>query len=238
MFWHHKVLARPDTKEYWRGVYKRMRDFLSGRTFTTEKVFESEDETEALLHEAKLISDYGFNNLVNTQTHAFTGRRLKADARKVMSKSRRKYVAKLQRERGYKMPPSVRRKISIAGTGRIVSLESSRKISAAKKGVSFTADHRKALSLAAIKRKPRSARDERKRLKALREVLCGKPKDTTKARLSRSLAVYSLCSPSGEQWYVFSHGLLRLLRAAGLSRTTFYRALKSGQAAGWRVVKA
>ena len=72
MFWHRKVLSRPDTKEYQRGVYCRMRLWLGGRPFTEEKVFETSDETEALLQEKALIDRYGFDNLVNTQTHAFT----------------------------------------------------------------------------------------------------------------------------------------------------------------------
>lgn len=146
MFWHNRVMLHPSTKEYNRGVYKRMRAFLAGREFIPEKVFDASTETKALLHERALIDRYGFANLVNTQTHAFTGRKLKADARLQMSKSRREYVARLQRERGYKMPPEVAAKISASSVGRTVPVEVGQKISAAKKGVSLTVEHKVALT--------------------------------------------------------------------------------------------
>ena len=118
MFWHRKVLAHSDTKEWRRGVYERMRVRLNGHSFIEEKVFETEDEVAALLHERSLIDYYGFDNLVNTQTHAFTGRRLKDDARLKMRQARLAYVAKLQIETGHKMLPEVVAKISASNKGK------------------------------------------------------------------------------------------------------------------------
>lgn len=161
MFWHNRVMLHPNTKEYARGVYKRMRNFLAGRSFVPEKVFETVDETEALLHERALIDKYGFDNLVNTQTHAFTGRRLKADARTEMSKARRDYVAKLQRERGYKMLPSTRRKISMSLAGCERSVEFGQRVSRAKRGVPLTEAHRLALTGVAKIFKSKAAKRDR-----------------------------------------------------------------------------
>lgn len=121
--WHAKVLRKPYTKEYSRNVYKRMRAFLQGRDLAAEKVYESENEIEALLQEQATIQRYGFDRLVNTQTHAFTGRKLKADAKAAMSKARREYVVRLQSETGHKMPPEVRAKISESSKGKHIPPE-------------------------------------------------------------------------------------------------------------------
>jgi hypothetical protein len=231
LFWHRRVLSRPQIKEYQRGVYKRMRAFIADRAFVEEKIFETNNETEALLHEQVLIQNYGFENLVNTQTHAFTGRKLKPEVGQLIA----------SRLRGKKLSIEHRAKISAGGKGRVASIETRQKLSASISkayGGSFTATHCAALSLAAKTRKQRSAKDELKRLKALRRAVCGKPRDLTKARLSRPFSVYALRSPSGDQWYAFSNGLLKLLADIGLATTTFYRAVREGNSAGWSVVKA
>jgi hypothetical protein len=136
MFWHRRVLSRPQTKEFHRNVYKRMREFLNGQAFTEEKVSETNDETEALLHEQSLIRHYGFENLVNTQSHAFTGRKLKPEVGQIIA----------SRLRGRKMPAEVKAKISAALQGRVVSLETGAKISAAKIGVPLSEAHRQSLT--------------------------------------------------------------------------------------------
>lgn len=225
MFWHRHVLSRSQTKEFQRNVYKRMREFLKGQTFTEEKVFETDDETGALLHEQYLIRHYGFENLVNTQSHAFTGRKLKPEVGRIIA-------AKL---RGRHLSLEHRAKISEAGKGRVVSPESGAKISAAKSGVPFTEAHKTALSAAAKTRKPRSAEDEEKRLRALRAALCGKHKDMTAARLARKQRHYTLADPAGKTYNAQSNGIIAFLKSVGLPTTTFYRARARGSCNGWTV---
>ena len=117
---HHRyVLARSHLKEYQRNVYKRMRVFLAGREFEERIVFMTDDETAALLKEHDLILHYGFENLVNTQSHAFTGRKLKPEVGQIIA----------ARLRGKKMPLEVRKKIGKANKGRIKSPEECAKIS-------------------------------------------------------------------------------------------------------------
>ena len=132
MFWHRKVLSRPSTKEYQRRVYARMRAFLAGRSFEEEKVFETENEIKALLHERTLIEHYGFENLVNTQTHAFTGRRLKPEVGQVISKKLKAYVQRCRAKYGTGHPPEVAAKISAANKGRKATPETVAKIQAGR----------------------------------------------------------------------------------------------------------
>jgi hypothetical protein len=108
MMHHRHVLSHPETKYYRKMVYVRMREILGNEDFTEEKVFTTMDEREALLHEMKLINDYGFANLVNTQSHAFTGRKLKPEVGRLIA-------SKL---RGRKMPPEVAAKISASNRGK------------------------------------------------------------------------------------------------------------------------
>ena len=121
LFWHRQVLSRPRNKEYQRGVYKRMRAVLAGRNFIEEKVFETESEIEALLHEQALIRQYGFENLVNTQSHAFTGRRLKPEVGRLIAVRLRDYVKRCRIKYGTGHPPEVAAKISAANMGRKIS---------------------------------------------------------------------------------------------------------------------
>jgi hypothetical protein len=136
---HHRyVLAHPQIKEFNRGVYQRMRAVLNGSDFKEQKVFETTDEITALLKEQELIHFYGFENLVNTQSHAFTGRKLKPEVGQLIA-------SKL---RGRTMPPEVRAKISASNTGKQVSEETRLKLSESLSATfqgHFSEAHRQAL---------------------------------------------------------------------------------------------
>lgn len=226
MFWHRRVLLHPLIKEYQRGVYRRMREFLAGASFVEEKVYETDDETQALLHEQTLIREYGFENLVNTQSHAFTGRKLKPEVGRLIA----------DRLRGRKMPSEVRAKISVANKGKQVSSETRLKLSAsisAAYGGVFAVEHRAKLSWAAKRRGPNLVA-----IAAMAAANRGKRKDMTVARFARSRTVYAIKSPAGEQVYAFSNGIVTLLKKFGLATSTFYRVLNTGESAGWSVSSA
>lgn len=147
MFHHGSVLNKPDTKEYQRPVYKRMREVLKGRPFVERKVFEHEDETTVLLEEQRRIRAYGFENLVNTQSHAFTGRKLKPEVGRLIGKRLRAYADRCRAQYGQGLPPETVRKIQKALENYVVPPEVGRKISATKSGVPFTHEHRSALKV-------------------------------------------------------------------------------------------
>jgi hypothetical protein len=225
---HHRyVLAHPQTKEFNRGVYQRMRAVLNGSNFKEHKIFESDDEITALLKEQELIRYYGFENLVNTQSHAFTGRKLKPEVGQLIA-------SKLK---GRTMPPEVRAKISASGMGRQASEETRHKLSQSLSATyqgKFSETHKKALSIAAKTRKPRSKEGEENRLQALRFALCGKPKDTSKARSARKQRYYTIVSPNGTTYDAQSKGILSLLKTLELPFSNFYRAIKLGEYNGWK----
>jgi hypothetical protein len=141
LFHHRYVLARPHLKEYQRGVYERMRRRIGDAQFEERIVYITDSEVLALLKEHDLIVKYGFENLVNTQSHAFTGRKLKPEARLTMSKARLEYVAQLQAATGHKMLPAVAAKIGAANRGQKHGPERSRKIwRTRRQGPNFSAD--------------------------------------------------------------------------------------------------
>lgn len=226
---HHRyVLSRPQLKEFNRSVYRRMRAVLDGSDFTEQKVFEADDEIASLLKEQELIRSYGFENLVNTQSHAFTGRKLKPEVGQIIA-------SKL---RGRTLPPEVRAKISASGMGRQASEETRHKLSQSLSATyqgKFSETHKKALSIAAKTRKPRSKEGEENRLQALRFALCGKPKDTSKARNARKQRYYTVVSPNGTTYDAQSAGILTLLKTIELPLSNFYRAIRLGEYRGWKV---
>lgn len=128
MYVHRRVLSRPHTKEYQRPVYKRMREFLVELDFTEEKVFETADETEALLYEQKLISSVGFDNVVNTQSHAFTGRKLKPEVGRLISSRLKDYAQRCRAAYGKGAPPEVVAKRSVYGFAHLHTPETRQRV--------------------------------------------------------------------------------------------------------------
>lgn len=112
MLYHRYVLSRPLTAGYQRPVYQRMREVLQGRAFTERKVFESTDEIAALLEEQRRIRLHGFENLVNTQSHAFTGRKLKPEVGRLIGRRLRDYTERCRAQYGRGMPTAVVEKIT------------------------------------------------------------------------------------------------------------------------------
>lgn len=149
-YWHRRVLSRPHLKEFQRGVYQRMRTFLAGRAFVEEIVYETDDEIAALLHERQLITHYGFETLVNTQTHAFTGRKLKPEVGKLIAVRLRAYVDRCRAKYGTGHPPEVAVKISAANKGHSVTPETIIAIQAGRASNSklqtFLVEHCRALA--------------------------------------------------------------------------------------------
>lgn len=169
---HREVLTHPSRKDYNRGVYRRMRDILKGDDFIERKVFETQDETAALLHEQKLIQHYGFDNLVNTQSHAFTGRKLKPEVGRIIA----------EKLRGKTLPTSVKQKIRRSLEGKPKTSEHNAAVSTAKKGKQFSDAHRKALSEAAKNRPV-----DRKKIEAMCLANTGSHRDNSKALAARKL---------------------------------------------------
>ena len=121
MYIHKRNLANSRYQQ--TGLYRRLRELLnSGKNFEPRKVFETDDETQALKEEKRRIQFYGFERLFNSTTHqGATVAAIDEMTRQAMQKARNEYVVRLQQKRGYKMPPSVRRKISAGNKGRIDS---------------------------------------------------------------------------------------------------------------------
>jgi len=203
-----------------------MRALLNGQPFTAEKVFESSDETTALLEEKRLIEHYGFANLLNTATHAFTGRKLKPEVGRLIS----------ARLTGRSLPAEVRAKIGASNRGRVASSTTRQKLStaiSARYQGAFTDAHRAKLSSAAVRRGAQPSSIE-----AMRQSNLGKHRDNTALLLHRKQNVYAIQTPDGAQLYAFSAGLVALLRNIGCSTTTFYRACSRGACGGFTVTKA
>jgi hypothetical protein len=237
MYVHQRNLK--NSKYSQTGLYRRLRNLLeSGKNFEPRKVFETDNEIEALAEEKRRIGMYGFGSLFNSTTHqGLTTADIDAAHRQALSKARREYVAKLKSETGQSSLPEVRAKISASNMGRQASEETrhtiSQSISATYQG-KFSETHKKALSVAAKTRKPRSKEGEENRLQALRSALCGKPKDTSKARNARKQRYYTVVSPNGTTYDAQSAGILTLLKTIELPFSNFYRAIKLGEYNGWK----
>lgn len=148
MYNHKRYALRPAsaTQSY---LYRKLSELLStGKSFEPRKVFETDDEREALQEEQRRIAVYGLDTLLNcSPAHAGTLQEHIHEARRqAMSKARREYVNKLQRTTGHKMPLEVRAKIVVALKDRILPPNFGQKISAAKKGVALTTEHKVALT--------------------------------------------------------------------------------------------
>jgi hypothetical protein len=236
MFWHRKVLNKPFTKEYQRSVYKRMRSFLDGRSFIEEMVFETDDEIQALLHEQARIRHLGFENLVNTQSHAFTGRKLKPEVGALIGIKKKIYAQRCWAKYGRGCPPEVAAKISASNKGRIVSQKTRRKLSASISstyGGHFTDKHRAKLVDAKSGCKQTAAHVEA-RMRSMRGIKRS-ARHVSQMLLSRKQCAYALLSPSGEGFYSLSNGLTKLLKHLSLPTTSFYRKLDKGKTrTGWQ----
>jgi hypothetical protein len=183
--WNHKRYALKPPSGTQKYLYRKLSEILaSGKQFEPRKVFETDSELEALSEEQRRIVHYGLDSLFNFSSNR-TGPvedQINAARKQAMSKSRKEYVAKLKREKGYGMPPSTRSKISRSLKGRKKSDEHCAKVSSAKKGKCFSGAHLKSLSEAAKKRRIDPAKIE-----AMRQANLGGHRDNSKALAARKL---------------------------------------------------
>lgn len=125
MYMHHRI-AKSGEKSRQSSLYKSLISLLSsGKDFEPRKVFETEIEAEALAEERRRIEHYGLTNLFNSTVKTGPSTAMvTARLREAMRRSRNEYVAKLQAEHGYKMPPEVARKIGQSNIGKVMPIES------------------------------------------------------------------------------------------------------------------
>ncbi len=223
---HFYVLCRPHLKEYSASKYAKIRALCAGEKMVARKVFSSDDETACLLKEQELIRHYGFENLANVASHAFTGRKLKPEVGQAIA-------AKL---RGRKLPPGVRAKISASSKGRTNSAETRLKMSTAVSlayANGLSPAHLQKLSKSAVARGYST-----KAIEAMRQSRLGQSNDTSKARLSRGTdRVYGFISPDGLAHYVFVNGIVGFCKRNGMPLTSVYRIFSkgSGECRGWEI---
>ena len=85
---HLKRALRPTPPKFQKLLYSKLRQLLKqGKQIEPRIVYETNDETSALQYEAERIRYYGFENLLNNATHAFLGRRLKPEVKRMISDS-------------------------------------------------------------------------------------------------------------------------------------------------------
>lgn len=153
MVYHRKVFLKKDTVIGNKPFYCRLRAATSdvGKAFVERKVFETSSENEALLEESRRISFYGFENLINVASHAFTGRRMKPEVGRIIAEKLKQFAARCKIKYGKGCPSDVAAKRG-AEIRRISSERSEVRrdeigtaISLAKKGKPLSAAHRQAL---------------------------------------------------------------------------------------------
>lgn len=124
----HKRIAKNGTKRKQSRLYRKLSELLaSGKDFYPRKVFETDDERVALAEESRRIKSYPQDQVFNTvgdYRPGYTQSDINAARREAMRRSRNEYVAKLQAEHGYKMPPEVAKRISVSNTGKVMPPES------------------------------------------------------------------------------------------------------------------
>ena len=147
MYNHRKYAAQKpsSTQSY---LYRKLSQLLvAGKNFEPIKVFETENETEALIEEKRRINHYGLENLFNCGlNHSGPVQDQITEARcEAMRKARLEHISRLQQEHGCKMLPEIAAKISKSNKGRIKSPEECAKLSSAKIGRPLSETHRAAL---------------------------------------------------------------------------------------------
>jgi len=174
MSFHQKVIDHPQNKLNQRPMYQGLRAELTpGKSFIARKVFESADEIVCLLEEQRRIHEYGFDNLLNVASHAFTGRRMKPAVGRLIASKLKAYVQRCRDQYGSGHPPEVAAKIAASNRGKQLSSEHIQKIrdlhasgkmdhvhvvftDAGRRAQSergFSEEHRKALSISCRGRK-------------------------------------------------------------------------------------
>lgn len=87
---HIQRASRPTPPKSQRLLYTKLRQILEqGKQLVPHIVYETDDETDALLKEAEHIRHFGFENLLNNATHAFLGRRLKPEVKRILAERTR-----------------------------------------------------------------------------------------------------------------------------------------------------
>jgi hypothetical protein len=152
---HRKLVGTVTTDQSY--LYRKLAQLIeTGKEFIPRKVFETENETEALGKERELINQLGIENLFNTCLSSGECTTDTQDAvRRAKSKARRDYLARMTASGRNPFTPETRRKISEGLRGRQVSQATRDKIRMKLKGrtVVFSADHCRHLSEAGTGRK-------------------------------------------------------------------------------------
>ena len=88
---HLRLAFNRKTKHFDRWIYRSIREIISlGKTIKPRIVFRTFNEIAALTEEMRRIQEYGFDNLLNTASHAFAGRMLKPHAKKLIAEASRR----------------------------------------------------------------------------------------------------------------------------------------------------
>ena len=145
MFVHRRVLNSHRYSSL--GLYRRLRELItSNKDFKPRKVFETDNEAEALAEETRRINLYGLDNLFNSTNIPGPIESNWHEARcQAISKALKEYANRCRQLYGKGLPPETTKKIADATRGR-KRPESGPRISAGKKGIPLTLKHRQALT--------------------------------------------------------------------------------------------
>jgi len=134
MYKHRRYALQPPSKTQLY-LYHGLSDLIaSGKDFKPRKVFETDDEIEALMEERRRIRFYGVDTLLNwgeSHTGPLAGH-IKEARREAMRKARKVYCDKLEAETGHRMLPEIAARISTSNKGKVVSPEHVAKVQAAR----------------------------------------------------------------------------------------------------------
>lgn len=124
--WNHRRFVTDKPRGSQCRLYRKLSELAaSNKNFYPRKVFETDNELEALAFEEERIKSYPKEQLFNTAIYrpGYSTEDIDAARREAMRRSRNEYVAKLQAEYGYKMPPEVAKRIAISNTGKVMPAE-------------------------------------------------------------------------------------------------------------------
>lgn len=205
LYQHRYILERPHIKAYQRGVYKRMRAFIGNGGFVEEKIYTTSDETEALLYEKATIEHYDFHTLANTQSHAFTGRKLKSEVGRSISQSKK----------GVPVPLERRLRISKTLTGRTVVFTEERKQHISEGTKRAWAEGRHKTCLTAIEAMCRANHGKPRSIETKRKL--------SERRRARPAVFYRVITPDGTEYIENSYSLKQFCAQRNLVQSNLTR---------------